>query len=234
MSELHQYLSVTPDSSSHQNHASMVESPTSETSMSLRAPSTDPEYDRWRSSPSTSYTSTCESESDIDAVLSGHASDGAKDKNNISGTEGSGAALFNASPSSRTWRMPFAKGSAPPRALSSAGPSNGGSPLRRKASSSSKATPQTQENDGSFVETTSEKAAQALANYWNDVQAQSDIHGKRLSKVATGVNDYVVVARVENGKRIYKIRSVFCSRACKSPFAKLVACADLVRDPRHL
>lgn len=182
--------------------------------MSLKAASTDPEY---RSSPSTSYTSAYESDSGVDGGSYTNVYIAAKDTNNTSGIEVSGAAGLNVSPSSRTWRMPFAKGSAPPRALSTTSPSNANnssSPQRRrKASSSSKTfrlstTPQWQEDDGSFVETTSEKAAQALAKYWNDVQAHSDVHGKGRSSVATGVNDYVVVARVENGKQIYKIRSV--------------------------
>lgn len=156
----------------------------------------------------------------------------------MGGVENAKAAMPGIAPSSRTWRMPFAKSSAPPRALSPASPStvnsnnhtSTGSSPRRKASTSNKtfrlsATPQTQDNDGSFVETTSEKAAQALAKYWNDVQAQAEAHGKQgLARVAAnGGSDYVVVARVENGKRIYKIRyvhlkaTVYLGYPAKSP-----------------
>lgn len=194
----------------------MLDSPISETSPSLRACSTD---ERSRSSPSTSYTSAYDSETEAEvraaALYSGNAtSPREQGKINIQKVDGFQAAP-TANPATlptRTWKMPFAKGSAPPRALSPAalpprtGNNSSGSPQRRKTFRLS-AAPQTQENDGSFVETTSEKAAQALAKYWNDVQAQADANGKGMSKVATpGESDYVVVARLENGKRIYKIR----------------------------
>lgn len=212
MSAIHHYLSVTPDSSGHLN---MVDSPTSDTSPSLRAPSTDQDYDRYRSSPSTSFTSACDSDGDYEGIAPGSAA-GNGGKNNIHNLPIKLTAAGQTMPTpSRTWKMPFAKSSAPPRAFSSSptaagagGLSSKSSPPRRaKASSSSKTFRQdTEDNDGSFVETTSEKAAQALAQYWNEVQAQADTHGKRMSKVATPASDYVVVARVENGKRIYKIR----------------------------
>lgn len=212
MSALHHHLMVTPDSSAHLN---MVDSPTSDTSPSLKAPSTDQDYDRYRSSPSTSFTSACDSDGDYEGLAPGSAgSMGQINTDNMSFKPVAGQAMPIPS---RTWKMPFAKSSAPPRAFSSVGccaagaagglSSKNSPPRRSKASSSSKTYSQNaQENDGTFVETTSEKAAQALARYWNDVQAQADVHGKRMSKVATPASDYVVVARVENGKRIYKIR----------------------------
>ena len=213
---MEQHLLTAPDSSSHTTSSTdMVDSPTSE----YQAGSTDPECDRWRSSPSTSYTSAHDSESEADAAMfSNHDADSARGKVNTGSVEQGTAAGTGIPPPSRAWRMAFAKASAPPRASSPARPSDGhsnnpgSSPQRRKAHTSNKtfrlsAAPQMQENDGSFVETTSEKAALALAKHWNDVHAQAEAHGKQgASRVATGGNDYVVVARVENGKRIYKIR----------------------------
>lgn len=218
-----QHLAVTllPDSGSsgHLNTSSsnMVDSPTSETSPSLRAPSTDPDCDRYRSSPSTGFTSA----GDSDGELENSAVSSSRGKNNTAHLAATRQTQAS-SPPSRTWRMPFAKASAPPRASPSSSPigglssSNGSPQRRRKASTMARTfrssvgpqTAATANNDSSFVETTSEKAALALAKYWNDVQAQADAHGKGMSKVATGGNDYVVLARVENGKRIYKIRCV--------------------------
>lgn len=216
---MEQYLLVTPDSSSHTTTSStnMVDSPTIS---EYQAGSTDPECDRWKSSPSTSYTSAHDSESEADAAMYSNNADSARGKVNMGSLEQGATAATGIPPASRAWKMPFAKSSAPPRASSPARPSDGhsnhpgGSPQRRKAHSSNKtfrlsAAPQTQVDDGSFVETTSEKAALALAQHWNDVHAQAESHGKQgTSKVATSGNDYVVVARVENGKRMYKIRCV--------------------------
>lgn len=212
-----QHLSVAPDSSGHLNrsmHKNMVlDSPTTSsdaTSPSLRAPSTDQDYDRYRSSPSTSFTSTGASVcdySDGECGVEGHII-------NNTGQAGSSTSGLPA----RSWKMPFAKSSAPPHALTTAGPSssNNRSPPRRttgksnnKASASAPKPSVQEHDDGSFVETTSEKAAQALAQYWNEVQAQSNTHGRGMSPgvaASPSANDYVVVARVENGKRIYKIR----------------------------
>lgn len=70
-------------------------------------------------------------------------------------------------------------------------------------------------DDGSFVETTSSHAAHALAQYWNEVQAKDVISNMRMAgakgkgREQPTYTDYVVVARVENGKKIYRIRCVF-------------------------
>lgn len=72
-------------------------------------------------------------------------------------------------------------------------------------------------NDAGFVETTSARAACELAKYWNDVKRKQD-HSSGKGKARAAQNDdnndasdednenYVVVARIDNGKRIYRVR----------------------------
>lgn len=82
--------------------------------------------------------------------------------------------------------------------------------------------------DGSFVETTSATAARALARYWNEVKRRQDNNGSTVTSAATpssrrnavklttdegtpssrdtSLEAYIVVAREENGKKVYRIR----------------------------
>jgi len=105
--------------------------------------------------------------------------------------------------------MPFAKTSSGPKAANASPPQ----PVSSTPTINLQASPD-DVDDGSFVETTSSHAAQALAQYWNEVKRQQDANGATStngkgaarSHQDGGVQEYVVVARIENGKKIYRIR----------------------------
>ena len=177
-------------------------SDTASNSPSLRASSTDAERELGvPSSPSTGFTSFTEGEeekeneagqqafsSNINTPLARvRASSSVSARGNGSGTA--------------KWRMPFARGSA----LLKASPSS---------SSSAAVAPDAKgftgegypEGDAGFVETTSAQAALALAQYWNDANRIQDANGKGKGRANDRNTDYAVIARVQNGKKVYKIR----------------------------
>jgi hypothetical protein len=201
---------------------------------------TDPDSEIWRSSPSTAFTSVHgESSSDKDdeepfasnatspvrKIIVNNGLPQFRDDNYASNSSKGSV------PSSRTWRMPFTKLSASPKASSSSSASastsrgnnsTASTSIRRKQSRTllrgstlpavvtNDEETEGDQDDGSFVETTSSAAAHALAQYWNEVQAGNNGNGKgkarqEMNDVETA-NDYVVVVRIENGKKVYRIR----------------------------